>query len=282
MVLLVLSTSFYTRYTFDFKIQQSKNILVLGNSHPECAINDSLLANVFNLAQSGTGYFYDYIKAKKIISENPGIDTIIVGYTYGDLEKPMDSWFDGGDKLKFKIRNYLFLFEWGDYFELLQANPIDVILNTPQTIFYNLKMKQEGYNYLGGFKALENSKLKQAQELKAMHKPDTSLGYSRYQTKYLSKLYEYCNKKDIKLILLNTPIHPVLDTIQSPLKAMYYNFANNNLPNALLINHANFKLPNNNYRDLDHLNVKGANNYSKFLKTNKFKSSVPEEENPME
>tara|TARA_R110000868_G_scaffold193350_1_gene438177 strand:- start:4836 stop:5714 length:879 start_codon:yes stop_codon:yes gene_type:complete len=272
MLVLVISTAWLTKQTFDFQLPLKKNILVLGNSHPECAINDKILPDVYNLAQSGSGYFYDYLKAKEIIKNNPQIDTLIVGYSYGDIAKNMDSWIIGKDKLKFKIRNFFFLFELEDYILLLKANPIEVLVNTPQTIFYNLKMKREGYKYLGGFKRLDESKLRQAKKLIDTFKPDTSQGYSQYQINYLLKLYEICNKGDIKLILLNTPIHPLLDSIQTPLKKSYHEFAEKKLPKALLVNHSNFKLAEEYYRDLDHLNSRGANLYTRFIKANGFKN----------
>lgn len=272
--LLVIVTAYFTRQTFDFEISKAKNVLVLGNSHPECAINDSYLPNAYNVAQGGSGYFYDYLKLREIYKHNPHIDTVVIGYSYGDLAKGMDSWFSGKDKIKYKIQNHFFLFNGNDYISVLKANPTQVLLNTPQTIFHNIKMKYKGYPYLGGFKPLENKRLRKDKELIGEHKPDVGLGVSKYQSKYLLKIYEFCISKKIKLILLNTPIHPMLENVQSPLKPNYYNFASQKLPSALLINHSNFKLPESSYRDLSHIHRDGAKAYSEFLKSNKFKSSL--------
>lgn len=271
--LLVISTAYYTKKTFDFNIPLNKNILILGNSHPECAINDSLIPNTFNLAQSASGYFYDYVKAREILNQNSQIDTIILGFAYSDLEKKMDKWVDGEEKIKFKLRSHLFLFQFKDYFNLLKANPIAVIYNTPQTAYYNLMTKRHGYKYLGGHKSLRNSEIKKAKELLEGFTPDSTLGLSQYQTKYLRRIYDLCKKKNVQLMLLAPPIHPKLDSIQTPLKEKYNHFAKHNLPNAMLINHSDLKLPEDHFRDLDHLNYKGAKIYSEYLKTNTLKIS---------
>ena len=272
---LLVATSFISKYLFDFNIPKQKNILVLGNSHPECAINDSILPNVFNLAQGGTGYFYDYIKAREVIANNSQIDTVIIGYTYGDMAKEMDSWFNGKDKIKFKLRNYFFLFNFNDYLALLKANPVEVLYQTPQAIWYNLYMSYRGYSYLGGFNYLERDKLDEAILRLDNQQPLTSgIEISKYQSVYLQKIYTFCNQNNIVLILLNTPIHPLAEKYRKSLKTNYYKFASQKLPKAILINDSNFKLPESFYADLNHLNFKGAHKYSEFLKQNKFKQRI--------
>ena len=273
IIVLLITTSIISKNLFDFNIPKQKNILVLGNSHPECAVNDSILPNVFNLAQSGTGYFYDYIKAREVLTKNSHIDTVIIGYTYKDIAKEMDSWFAGKDKLKFKIRNYFFLFNFNDYLSLLKANPVEVLYQTPQAIWYNLYMSYKGYSYLGGFKYLERDKLGEAKmRLENQQATPSRKEISKYQSKYLQNIYTFCNENNIVLILLNTPIHPLEEEYQKDLKTSYYQFATDTLPKAILINDSSFNLPETFYADLDHLNFKGAQRYSEFLKQNKFKA----------
>ncbi|PCJ95904.1 MAG: hypothetical protein COA50_08065 [Flavobacteriaceae bacterium] len=275
IIVLLIATSLISKNLFDFSIPKQKNILVLGNSHPECAINDSILPNVFNLAQSGTGYFYDYVKAREVIAENSQIDTVIIGYTYGDMAKEMDSWFDGKEKIKFKLRNYFFLFNFNDYLALLKANPLDVLSQTPQAIGYNLYMSYKGYTYLGGFNYLKRNKLEEAKRrLENQQILESNSEVSKYQSIYLQKIYTYCNKNNIVLILLNTPIHPLGEEYRKNLKTNYYKFASQKLPKAILVNDSNLKLPESFYADLNHLNFKGAHEYSEFLKQNKFKQRI--------
>ena len=266
----VFTSGHLAKQTFDFKISSKKNILVLGNSHPEHSLNDHILFNVFNLAQSGSGYFYDYLKLREVTKHNTQIDTLVIGYAYDDLHKQMDSWFDSPERIKHKFRNFFFLFNLNDYLSVFKANPKNVLLSTPQVIFQNLLRKPIGYKGLGGYLKTDVHKLEVAKKNNGKYYRNIGEGISKYQSKYLVKIYEYCKKHNIKLILLNTPIHPDLQQIQEPLKSQYCSFAKNSLPDALLLNHSKFIIPDKGYRDLDHLNSIGAELYSSYLVTNKF------------
>ena len=275
IILLLLATSFISKRIFNFHIPKHKNILVLGNSHPECAINDSILPNYFNLAQSGTAYFYDYLKAREVISKNSHIDTLIIGYGYGDIALEMDSWFDGKDKIKFKLRNYFFLFNTDDYLSMLESNPVTVLLQTPRAIWYNLYISLKGYSFLGGYRYLKRDKLDEAIRRSKTESPfESDQEISEYQSLYLKKIYDLCKEKNIVMVLLNTPIHPLEEKSLETMKVRYHQFANQNLKGAILIDDSNFKLPKSFYADLDHLNYKGAKKYSKYLKQNDFKDRV--------
>ena len=264
---LVVITGLYASSTVDFGIAKDKNVLVLGNSHPECAIDDSLLPNVYNLAQSGAGYFYDYVKANNLLENNPQIDTLVIGYSYSDIAGNMDLWFSGEERIKFKIRNYFFLFGFNDYLSMFKANPVATAMNTPQTIFHNLKMSQFGIGSLGGYKHLTRNKLAEDKLRTENDSLPENTDISKYQTDYLLKIYELCKLKNVKLVLLATPMHPEKRIAhQKTLISRYCNFAKNQMPEAILINNTNFTIPEEDYADLSHLNFKGAQLYTEHLK----------------
>ena len=50
-----------------FKIDADNKYLILGNSHPECAFNDSIIKGFYNSSSSGDSYFYNYLKTKKLL-----------------------------------------------------------------------------------------------------------------------------------------------------------------------------------------------------------------------
>jgi hypothetical protein len=188
----------------------------------------------------------------------------------------MDSWFSGEDRIVHKLPDHFFLLQWEDYLDVLEANPWDVILNTPKVILHNIKMKQNGYANLGGYKPLNENRLATAIKNINEQIPDMSEGRSKYQMKYLRKIYEYCERQDIQVILLNTPVYPLLEEIQEPMKTAYCNFAENELSKALLINHSNYPLPDEAFRDLGHLHSKGAIMYSNYLSDTNFKVNFQE------
>lgn len=269
ITLLVLLTSQYAINSFNARIDSSKNILILGNSHPECALDDTILPNVRNLAQSGSAYYYDYVKAKELFQKNDHIDTLVIGYSYGDLAEKMDAWFTDDYRIKHKIRNHLFLFDFDDYLSLLKGNPKSVLTHTPQTIFHNLKIPSYGLSGLGGFKSLKRNKIEEDKKRLFKNPTKSNTKISTYQAEYLLKIYELCKSKKVQLMLLATPIHPVKIKDQHDLITEYQNFANEQLPEAILIDDSNLKLPDAYFADLSHLNEKGAKFYSNFFKKRK-------------
>lgn len=62
------------------RLPNNENIVFLGNSHIECAVNDSIVKNSFNFARSGDNLEHTYLKLKLIKQFNRQIDTVIIGY----------------------------------------------------------------------------------------------------------------------------------------------------------------------------------------------------------
>ncbi len=270
----VISTAYLASIKFDFKIPQNANVLVLGNSHPECAIDESLMPNAYNLAQSGSGYFYDYLKAKQILKANSQVDTLIIGYSYGDISGNMDLWFTDSKRIKFKIRNHFFLFSFEDYVSLFKGNPIGTLVNTPQTIYHNLKVIRLGLRSFGGYKHLTRNGVKdEIESLESKDKVELNQATSNYQKKYLLKVYNLCKENNVQLVLLATPMHKVKIKKQQYLKNNYCQFAKEKMPKAILIDHTNFAIPELEYADMAHLNNKGARRYSSFLSAQTLKNT---------
>ncbi len=275
VVSLVLITHFVARHFFDFTIDQNKNMLVVGSSHLEYAFDDDIVPQAFNVSQSGSGYFYSYLKVREIANRNKQIDTVILGYSYEDFSEYRVNWFSADDKIKFKMRDHFFLFTFNDYIDLLKSNPKSVITHTPQVIVHSLKIMLKGYPYLGCYIKSDRDKLKES-----LNKYDPNYYINKrnkapkYQDKYLLKIYDYCQDNNIKLILLNAPIHPKMDKDLQANKKLYCDFASEFMPNATLINYSNYFDDDSYFGDISHLNSKGAQIFSSHLKEVRFLSSL--------
>lgn len=271
---LILITHFFCKTTFNFTIPKSKNILIIGDSHPACSINDAFIPNAFNIAQGGSEYFYNYLKLREIIDRNPHIDTVVVGYAYINVAKGRDSWLLDTERIKYMIRTHFFLFRLNDYWELFRANPLGTISQTPQVIFYNLKNPFVGYSTMGGYQKLTYNKLDEAAENYLAKKDEFLFAYSTYQEKYLLKIYNYCQEKGIKVILLNTPMHQIMREYEEMYRPKYCELALEKMSNARIINHARFDMPDDGFADLGHLNAEGAKLYSEYLRKNLWGNSL--------
>ena len=270
---LVFTTYYFCRWKFNFEIPKTKNILIVGDSHPACAINDTIFSSGLNLAQGSIGYFYTYMKVREIANRNSHIDTVVVSYSYKDLTKEM--LFSERKYIASNMKNHFFLFNLEDYVSLFKVNWKEVIINTPKTILHSLKMCLiKGYTGIGHYHYSKISEVEAAKHKERVLPTISSIIYSNNESKYLLKIYDYCQKKGITLVLLNAPLHPFREAREAIYKSRYYAFAKEKMPNASVINHANFPLTDDCYMDLEHLNGKGGTKYSKFLKENRFRKSI--------
>ena len=56
----------------------SRKILILGDSHTECGINDSLFSNSFNFSESSESYLFCYAKLQMLTSGQKTFDTLLL------------------------------------------------------------------------------------------------------------------------------------------------------------------------------------------------------------
>ena len=141
---------FISKQTFDYKIKEKKNILIVGNSHTECSISDKILSNSVNISQSASSYFYSYIKVREFVKRNPTIDTVIISFSDNDLFSEKEKWFSSTEKIRNKMTRMIFLFNTEDYLTLFCSNPITTSLQSfiVYSDFYNLYIHRR--SFIGG------------------------------------------------------------------------------------------------------------------------------------
>jgi len=275
-LLLIVGTTLLAKNMIDFEIPKEKTVLIVGDSRPESSINDDVLENTFNFAQSGTAYFYSYVKVKAMLEHNPHINTVVLGFAYEDLAKPRDEWFSGPDTIKFKMPKYLLLFEIQDLIAIFQTNPSEVIKNLPRSIVYNSSalikyfLTGNGTDQLGEYQYLERSKLQEAKNRLSSTLDEEDLALSQYQEFYLLEIYTLTQSQDINLILLKTPIHELKQDIEDVYIDRFSSFVMNQMPEATIIDHSQVEIPEEGFGDLEHLNQIGAEIYSEFLREHGF------------
>ncbi len=264
---------FISKKTFDYKIKEKKNILIVGNSHTECSINDSILSNSINLSQSASSYFYSYMKIREFTKYNPQIDTVIISFSDNDLFSEKEKWFSSSEKINNKMTRHIILFNKDDYLDLFKSNPIEVIVQTfiLYSDFYNLHTKKR--DFIGSYNKINVNKIDE-DIIEFNRSPpiiDSIIAITELQ--YLLKIYNFTQENEIKLILLNTPIHPILEKHFSVIRQRNCSsIARDQMPNATYFDHTSvvdtsFVLKNSDYADLSHLNNKGSNKYSDFLQS---------------
>src|SRR5665648_322688 len=255
-----------------YKIDRSIDVLILGNSHPECSLNDSLINHSINFSQSAECYFYTYYKLKKLVEANPHIKTVILEYTNTVFRKEMDNWLFGEQYLGSKYPKYSQLISIKDNSLLFYKNP------GPYLIAYKDALKAKGsfllrrnkcvYNELdwGGYSYLVRDKIQQIkndiqksniQKLNPDEKLTSTLNISN-----LKKIADLCKANNLKLILFRSPLHPLY---VKDFETELTNLLKSDLHDIPFWDYSNYQLDDFEFADLEHLNHFGAKRFSKVI-----------------
>lgn len=266
LVLMVFS-NYVINANADFKLQPNINKVVLGNSHPAGTFNDSLISNFRNLSDPGDSYFYGYLKLKELLKQNSQVDTVFVEFN----PKTILAWEDSKLWKKHQIPNYLPFFDLKDHYLLATINGLSYQQEVIKAIPTNLqRILQNQYNYvdfIGGYRHNEGSKI---DSLLITHKFDKKKQYileekelSKYDSAYLKKLVELCNNNNIQLIFVRSPYHNKFDGHNY--EVMFQKYRKKNFSDIPFLDFKDFPTEDIEFKDLEHLNSKGANKFSKWF-----------------
>ncbi len=257
-----------------FELPERRTTLVLGDSQMEFGLNDSILAQTVNVAQSGEAYLYAFGKARRFITDNPDLDTIWLSYNLNSLERRQEILTRSERYSKNKIPYNFFLLRAMDIGLFLdQASAYEALARTPwlrrnyikkalkrTTTFRDLNFG--GYTYSDRYKLAVDVAYKDGL-LKKKASPAPGFGEARDQVRYLKELVDFCRGKGVTCILISTPVHPVIKAQADT--AAYFAFWREHMPDVPLWDHSGWTLPDSCFGDATHLNHRGARLYSTRL-----------------
>lgn len=277
--IVFLIVFFLGYFTIDYKLNKEmvkrhisytipySKYVVLGHSHPECSLNDTLIADLKNFASSAESYFYTLNKIKTILKDNKKTEVVFLEYTNNQITKQMDNWIWGS----VYITNFYPLYSFNMTSEqkfllfkkntkgLVNANNLNLKKNIEKILFTNNPQKMRlngGYNNLNFSKV--DSILNSRKQNKDLEKFDNRVSVTNIS--YLEKIISFCKDKNVKLILFRSPIHSEYEVRQNEIK--YKQILANNLKGVDYLDFSSFPLDNECYADLPHLNNKGAKIFS--------------------
>ena len=258
----------------EFKLDKNITSVVFGHSQAECAYNDSLISNFRNLAQSGDSYYYSYIKARRIFKDNPQLKRVFIEFSNIDVALSRDSDIWEGDLLNWKYPIYTSLMEGKDYKFLMQKNPLGIIKSLPKTIKKQLKrISNNHFNYLpatSGYLYLTESKLDSLLHSKT-HELEPKSDYfkeSKANLYYLELLLKLCNEKNLEVFLIRSPMYQ--KSYFQDNEGLYQEIKSERFGEFKLLDFSTFSIGNDEFRDLNHLNNKGARKFSKWFNNQEF------------
>ncbi len=252
-------------------LKENTNTIILGDSHTMWSINDNEIDQVQNISCNAEGYIYTYAKLQHVLKTEPQVKKVYLGLSYHNFS----SYFDGyiyGNIFRHFIHRYIGILKMSDYAMLLKKNPkgvlqfsYNIIHKGGEEIFEN---DCELYGSFPEDKMFETLNLTNLDKRikEQFYKNGKIINPSSVNIEYLNKIIELCNKHNIHVTVLSTPIHKeyknripekyiqLFDNFVSENKLSVYDFSDLNLPDSCY-------LP-----DADHVNYHGA-----LLSTQKFK-----------
>lgn len=277
IIVLMSSLSILIVSEVSFKLDENKNILVLGASSTECAINDTILTNYLNLSQSAEALIFTYVKLNEILKTNMNIDTVLLAYSYDILLEGRDEWIMGEIKMKDNISRYISFFNFDELKIFIPelsfwSTIVDLpYLNKKAIVSYLANKHDFSYTELrlGRYQYLIRDRL--SVDI-ARRNEQTTLNlneythYSKYQNEYLLKIIKLCKNYNVKLILINTPMYT--SAISNFAINQFYQYHALHYLDIPFIDCSSFVLDDSCYADVKHLNYKGAKVFSEFIKEN--------------
>ena len=256
-----------------YKINKDVNILIVGHSHLEFDLNDSIIKKSVNLSQGGDSYFYMYYKLKNIIKSNSQVKTIILAISNNMFSDDIDNiWIYDKIHMEYKYPKYSNLIPYKDKLVFIKKQPTSFLIAS----IYSLKAKMNfiisGNNSIinkfewGGYKYSSKNKLNSTS-----HQKELNITYNKsYKSDltsniyFLDKITDFANKNKIKLILLRTPLHHFYNR---EYETRLNKYISKNTEKFEYWDYADYFIKDEMYIDYSHLNYKGATKFSKIINT---------------
>lgn len=259
-----------------YALPKGTSTLIIGDSHARKNLDPAQFPHALNQAQSAEFTYYSHAKLRKLLEHNRGTDQVIITVSYHSLgEFP----FYESAEMNRRYRNILN----GRFYreKLLREVPdpgflgpwLSQELSLPLGVLNDLAEAQaQEAPYQGEFEPAQGSVIGKHKALReALRRHYTFHGIpthiSKLKAEYLKRIAMLCRGKGIRLIIVNTPVHP--DYLRRVPKGhiRYTDTFARSLEEygASYLNYSAMPLPDSLYYDYDHLNRVGAKVFSRIL-----------------
>lgn len=253
------------------QINKDVNILILGDSHTECAINDSVWNNAKNISESGSTYFFTKTKLRKILEGNNKIDTLLLSFHFSSLDKDneINYLFNEAYSIE-RLTQYIPFYDFEEIsFWVLKKEFIKAVLKIPIHYFKYLYFGTIKNDFkldnmkIGSFIKSDRNKLQE--DIENRNKTfvlKKQIEKSKLEEIFLNDINNICYENKVKLILINTPIYNAGKYTDT---SFYYKFKFENANKFNFVDMSNKSIPQNGFGDISHLNQNGASIFTQEL-----------------
>lgn len=257
-----------------YQKQKSEVItLVLGHSRVVFGIDVYQIEGAFNFATYGENNIYTYYKLKKLLEESSNkIKRIII---------PVGrSTFFSNSRPDMADHSY-----WNKYLDYIELGK----LHANQTAYFSIYLQSKTIPYVHFIKSeLNKNSKKKKQNFKELKTNQEKLLYAKKSINhnfnernyyddisylYLNKLLELCKENDVEVVAIKFPVTPYYYEVFSQ-KMIQHNFDETKFLNLFKNYNVDvwneeqyFKNDESMFKDVHHLNKKGRENFTRYLKT---------------
>lgn len=267
--IILRQDNLFEEYKYDI------NLIFMGDSHGNCAVNPSYIENSYNFSAIGESYEQTYFKLRKIINEMPELDTVVV---------PIDlhSFFD------YRKNPYVDAWYWKKYLSyeelsiLTEKNILNLLININFPFIGNgIDMKRaiiSKNNRLSelkfGYSASDYVITKDAIIKEAEDRVDSQFVTNKIDLELFNFFIEVVKlviEKDKKIILIKYPVtKSYIEAVKQKGINVYDYYAIiekeiSKYENLYILDYQNIFSDLNYFTDSDHLNSAGAESFSKIL-----------------
>ncbi|WP_214228187.1 hypothetical protein [Pedobacter sp. B4-66] len=274
-VILITASTYITAFLIQKKngvihsLPVHKTYIIIGNSRPALAFNDSLINNVYNFSSIAESYFYTYLKAEQLIKANKHIDGVFLEYNMEDIGHKRDDWTWGKGMMQNNNIKYSYAMHSYNYKVLLEKNPGDLLAVYSGQIFFrqlkNVMLLDSAAlrSFYGGYFFDESSVMNSTMNKISVNQKYDLKNISSFQKGQLLRLLDLFRNNNIKVYLIRSPLHFTNGKQFSPETLIGYLGERNKDLEYLDFN--DYPAKTDEFRDPAHLNSRGSRKFSIFF-----------------
>lgn len=253
---------------------QELEILVLGSSHSLSFIKPELFEmNTFNAANLHQTLQFDAFIFNKYIEQMKQLKCVIIPISYGSyfasLENSKDNWRQKDYKLYYEYDKAPFKYN----FEVLNGSTPDQVNSVVDYFIHNksfISCTEKGYGI--EFAKSEQADMNKMGKVAAdRHSRDCDEDNVESSMSAIESIIENCKKRNIRVVMYTAPAwHTYRDEVDPKIMKATMDITqqlvekHSNVEYKSYLADANFQIDD--FRDVDHLNEKGAEKFTEFIK----------------
>ena len=187
--------------------------VVIGDSHAQCAVDDSRLPGVANLAAASESYLISHAKLRFLFREHPSIRTVLLDIGYHSLSTATEyqTW---GPPSKPMLRRYARLLTFPEMASVVRHHPDAVLSFIRGTLPPRIALRNSPFHPMewGGFFPKDTDQPLTPETIAWRiwgHFSDgsTPRRLSAFNQYWLERIVRLCRQNGVRLVLLSTPLH---------------------------------------------------------------------------